>query len=317
MGNTRDDYKSPIRKDLRWRDWAADEEGMTGDDLLDFVNNSLFPTLKNMKLRNNKDAAKMVRDVFEDSYNYMKSGTLLRQVINKINTDIQLKSKSDRHAFNDIYEQILKDLQSAGNAGEFYTPRPVTQFLVEMIAPKLGETILDPACGTGGFLINAVDFIEKNSKVKTLDERDKLQNGIKGVEKKPLPHMLATTNLILHGIEVPTIDHDNLLNKAWANWTEANRVNVIITNPPFGGMEEDGVENNFPLNVPHQGNRQPVYGADNTFIKRGRPLRIGIARWFFIWRRCGHPYKRKPFGKMQPAYHCTVAQWSVCTLHRY
>jgi type I restriction enzyme M protein len=244
---TRDDYKSPIRKDLRWREWAADEEGMTGDELLDFVNNSLFPTLKTMKLRNNKDAAKMVRDVFEDSYNYMKSGTLLRQVINKINTDIQLKSKSDRHAFNDIYEQILKDLQSAGNAGEFYTPRPVTQFLVEMIAPKLGETILDPACGTGGFLINAVDFIEKNSKVKTLEDRDKLQNGIKGVEKKPLPHMLATTNLILHGIEVPTIDHDNLLNKAWANWTEANRVNVIITNPPFGGMEEDGVENNFPL----------------------------------------------------------------------
>lgn len=244
---TRDNYKSPIRKDLRWREWAADEEGMTGDELLDFINNSLFPTLKSMKLRHNKDAAKMVRDVFEDSYNYMKSGTLLRQVINKINTDIQLKSKTDRHAFNDIYEQILKDLQSAGNAGEFYTPRPVTQFLVEMIAPKLGETILDPACGTGGFLINAIDFIEKNSKVKTLDDRERLQNSIRGVEKKPLPHMLATTNLILHGIEVPTIDHDNLLNKTWANWTEANRVNVIITNPPFGGMEEDGVENNFPL----------------------------------------------------------------------
>lgn len=244
---TRDNYKSPIRKDLRWREWAADEEGMTGDELLDFINNSLFPTLKSMKLRHNKDAAKMVRDVFEDSYNYMKSGTLLRQVINKINTDIQLKSKTDRHAFNDIYEQILKDLQSAGNAGEFYTPRPVTQFLVEMIAPKLGETILDPACGTGGFLINAIDFIEKNSKVKTLTDREQLQNGIKGVEKKPLPHMLATTNLILHGIEVPTIDHDNLLNKTWANWMEKERVNVIITNPPFGGMEEDGVENNFPL----------------------------------------------------------------------
>lgn len=244
---TRDDYKSPIRKDLRWREWAADEEGMTGDELLDFVNNSLFPTLKSMKLRHNKDAARMVRDVFEDSYNYMKSGTLLRQVINKINTDIQLKSKTDRHAFNDIYEQILKDLQSAGNAGEFYTPRPVTQFIVEMIDPKLGETILDPACGTAGYLTNAIDYIETNEKVKTLRQREILQNSIRGVEKKPLPHMLATTNLILHGIEVPTIDHDNYLNKTWANWTETDRVKIIITNPPFGGMEEDGVENNFPL----------------------------------------------------------------------
>src|SRR5688572_29023473 len=243
----KDNYKSPIRNDLRWRNWAADEEGLTGDELLDFVNNTLFPTMKNMKLRNNKDAAKMVRDVFEDSYNYMKSGTLLRQVINKINADINLNTQAERHTFNDIYEQILRDLQSAGNAGEFYTPRPVTQFIVEMIDPKLGESILDPACGTGGFLTNAIEHIRTNSKVKTLQQKESLQSSIKGVEKKPLPHMLATTNLILHGIEVPTIDHDNLLNKTWANWTEANRVNIIITNPPFGGMEEDGVENNFPL----------------------------------------------------------------------
>ena len=239
-------YKSPIRNDLRWRNWAADEEGLTGDELLDFVNNTLFPTMKNMKLRNNKDAAKMVRDVFEDSYNYMKSGTLLRQVINKINTDINLDTKAERHAFNDIYEQILRDLQSAGNAGEFYTPRPITQFVVEMVDPKLGETILDPACGTAGYLINSIEHISTHSKVKTLADREKLQNNIKGVEKKPLPHMLATTNMILHGIEVPAIEHDNLLNKTWANWSEKDRVNVIVTNPPFGGMEEDGVENNFP-----------------------------------------------------------------------
>ncbi len=135
---TTEDYKSPIPKDLRWRNWAADEEGMTGEELLGFVNNSLFPRLKDLKLRSNKDAALMVKDVFEDSYNYMKSGTLLRQVINKINSGIQLTNKSDRHEFNDIYEQILRDLQSAGNAGEFYTPRPVTQFIVEMLQPKLG-----------------------------------------------------------------------------------------------------------------------------------------------------------------------------------
>lgn len=243
---TNDNYKSPIPKDLRWREWAADEEGMTGDELLGFVNNSLFPRLKDLKLKDNKDAGLMVKQVFEDSYNYMKSGTLLRQVINKINSDIQLTSKSDRHQFNDIYEQILRDLQSAGNAGEFYTPRAVTQFVVEMIAPKLGEVVLDPACGTAGFLTNVIDYIETHEKIKTLEQRQQMQNCIKGVEKKPLPHMLATTNLILHGIEVPVIQHDNLLNRSWTEWSNKHRVDVIVTNPPFGGMEEDGVENNFP-----------------------------------------------------------------------
>lgn len=238
-------YKSPIPKDLRWRTWAADEEGLTGDQLLDFVNNSLFPRLKELPLRHNKDAARMVRDVFEDSYNYMKSGTLLRQVINKINSGIQLTSQSDRHSFNDIYEQILRDLQSAGNAGEFYTPRPVTQFIVEMVNPKLGEKVLDPACGTGGFLTNVVEHIQRTEKIKTLGDRAKLQNGVWGVEKKPLPHMLATTNMILHGIEVPSIDHDNLLTRSFIEFS-TQRVDVIVTNPPFGGMEEDGVEKNFP-----------------------------------------------------------------------
>ncbi len=239
-----DKYKSPIRKDLRWGAWAADEEGMTGDELLDFVNNTLFPTLKGLTIRDKKDVTRIVRDVFEDSYNYMKSGTLLRQVVNRINTDIKLTTKADRHAFNDIYEQILRDLQSAGNAGEFYTPRPVTQFVVDMVAPKLGETVLDPACGTAGYLTNVVDFIRNNEKVKTIEERTQLQNNIRGVEKKPLPHMLATTNMILHGIEVPSIDHDNLLNYSWSEWTNKNRVDVIVTNPPFGGMEEDGIEKN-------------------------------------------------------------------------
>lgn len=240
-----DDYKSPIPKDLRWRHWAADAEGMTGDELLGFLNNSLFPRLKELKLRNNKDAAKMVRDVFEDSYNYMKSGTLIRQVINKVN-EINFDSQADRHTFNDIYEQILKDLQSAGNAGEFYTPRAVTQFLVEMVNPRLGETIIDPACGTGGFLVNSIEHIRKNDKLSTVDDFNTLQNCIRGVEKKPLPHMLATTNMILHGIEVPSIDHDNLLSRSLTEWTNKQRVDVVITNPPFGGMEEDGVENNFP-----------------------------------------------------------------------
>jgi len=243
---TTDKYKSPIPQDLQWSNWATNEEGMTGEELLGFVNNSLFPRLKSLVIITKDDAGRMVRDVFGDSYNYMKSGTLLRQVINKINKDMQLTTQAERHAFNDIYEQILRDLQSAGNAGEFYTPRPVTQFMVEMVNPKLGEIALDPACGTGGFLVNIIDHIHQNQKVKTLEQRQQLQNSIHGVEKKPLPHMLATTNLILHGIEVPTVDRDNLLNRSWTEWTQKNRVDIIVTNPPFGGMEEDGVENNFP-----------------------------------------------------------------------
>ena len=241
----KDDYKSPVPKDLRWRTWAADDEGLTGDQLLDFVNNSLFPRLKSLQLRGNKDAARMVRDVFEDSYNYMKSGTLLRQVINKINKDIHLTTQAERHSFNDIYEQILRDLQSAGNAGEFYTPRPITQFIVEMVAPRLGEKVLDPACGTAGFLTNVIDHITKTHGIRTLADRAKLQNSLWGVEKKPLPHMLATTNMILHGIETPSVDHDNLLGRSYLELT-TQRVDVILTNPPFGGMEEDGVEKNFP-----------------------------------------------------------------------
>lgn len=243
---TSDDYKSPIPKDLRWRHWADDEEGMTGDELLDFVNNSLFPRLKELKPRSNKDAGIMVRNVFEDSYNYMKSGTLLRQVINRINKDIRFGTNSERHDFNDVYETLLKDLQSAGNAGEFYTPRAVTTFVTQMVDPKLGEKIIDPACGTGGFLVNAIEHILASGAVKKLADREILQNGIKGVEKKPLPHMLATTNLILHGIEVPGILHDNLLGRSLTEWTNKERVDVVLTNPPFGGMEEDGVENNFP-----------------------------------------------------------------------
>src|SRR5215216_8208526 len=159
-----DDYRSPIPDDLRWRNWAANAEGITGDSLADFVNN-LFKTLKG--LASPDPRAQLVRHVFEEANNYMKSGTLMRQVINKIN-EVDFNRKNDLHLFGDIYEQILRDLQSAGNAGEFYTPRAVTQFMVQMVDPKLGENVLDPACGTAGFLTNVIDYIETHQKVKTL-----------------------------------------------------------------------------------------------------------------------------------------------------
>ncbi|HLP96032.1 MAG TPA: class I SAM-dependent DNA methyltransferase [Saprospiraceae bacterium] len=244
---TEDDYHSPLPEKLRWRNWAKDSEGITGDELLNFVNNELFPTLKNELNVDGDDnkRALVIKNVFEDAYNYMKSGTLLRQVINKI-CEINFNASSDRHTFGSIYEQILKDLQSAGNAGEFYTPRAVTTFIVDRIAPQLEETVLDPACGTGGFLTNAIEY-KRNNFVKSPAEEEILQKTIFGVEKKAMPHMLCTTNMILHGIDVPiNIKHDNTLARPLRDYGNADRVNVIVTNPPFGGMEEDGIENNFP-----------------------------------------------------------------------
>jgi type I restriction enzyme M protein len=242
-----DTYKSPLPDRLRWRNWAADEEGITGDELLDFVNNDLFKSLKELtidELSNGRGV--IVKEVFADSYNYMKSGTLLRQVINKMN-QIDFNKSEDRHLFNDIYEQILRDLQSAGNAGEFYTPRAVTQFMTDMTNPRLGEKVLDPACGTGGFLVCALENIRKQD-VKNIEDRLIFQDSIVGIEKKSLPYMLSMTNLILHNIDIPQIRHDNSLSRPIRDITNKSRVDVILTNPPFGGMEEDGIESNFPAN---------------------------------------------------------------------
>lgn len=240
-----DDYVSPLPEALRWSSWAADPEGITGDALKNFIDNTLFPGLQ--KLDTGGDArAAVIRSVFEDAYNYMKSGQLLRQVINRIQDGIDFNASQQRHDFGDMYEQILKDLQSAGNAGEFYTPRAVTEFMVNRVDPKLGERVLDPACGTGGFLTCTIEHKRKHY-VKTPADEQTLQYSIYGWEKKPLPHLLATTNMILHGIEVPNqIRHDNTLNRPYRDWGPKERVDVIVANPPFGGTEEDGIEHNFP-----------------------------------------------------------------------
>ncbi|MGE6569858.1 N-6 DNA methylase [Shewanella vesiculosa] len=239
-----DDYREPIPEAFLWRNWAADNEGITGDELLDFVNDELFPQLKNLTAPIDKNPRGfVVKAAFSDAFNYMKNGTLLRQVINKLN-EIDFTDSNERHLFGDLYEQILKDLQSAGNAGEFYTPRAITKFIVAVTDPKLGESIMDPACGTGGFLACAFDHVKANY-VKTSEDHQTLQKQIFGVEKKQLPHLLCTTNMMLHGIEVPVqIRHGNTLNKPLSSWDE--QVDVIITNPPFGGTEEDGIEKNFP-----------------------------------------------------------------------
>ena len=241
-----DAYRSPIPAGMRWRDWAAEAEGITGDELQDFVNNQLFPTLKNLAPTLDDQRGFVIRAIFEDAYNYMKSGQLMRQVINKINEGIDFNKAQDRHLFGDLYEQILKDLQSAGNAGEFYSPRPITQFMIEMLDPKLGETLLDPACGTGGFITSSIEHVRKHY-VKTVEDEQRLQASIYGVEKKPLPHLLCTTNMLLHGIDVPiNIRRDNTLARPLRDYGPRDRVDTVATNPPFGGMEEDGIEQNFP-----------------------------------------------------------------------
>jgi type I restriction enzyme M protein len=238
-------YRSPVPSGLRWRDWAANPEGETGTDLLDFVNNRLFPQLKEMEPTGPADRAHLVRNIFEDSYNYMKSGTLLRQVVNALEKGIDYTSRQERHLFNDIYEQILRDLQSAGNAGEFYTPRAVTELVTELVAPAYGpgKLTLDPACGTGGFLVNALEYMRAAQPLTTAEQRQHWQNSVRGYEKKPLPHSLATTNLLLHGVEVPlAVQHANTLQV----WKDLPNVDYILTNPPFGGLEESAVANGFP-----------------------------------------------------------------------
>lgn len=218
----------------------------TGEELLDFINNHLFPGLKNLKVQPSDKLGQLIKEVFIDSNNYMKSGTLIRQVVNKIN-EVDFNKKDDRHHFNEIYEHLLKELQGAGNYGEFYTPRPLTRFVVEMVNPQLGETVLDPACGTGGFLVNTLEYVGHNQ-VKNRKDQRLLESTIHGMELKQLPFTLAITNLILHGVQMPDqIIRGDALSKPLREYGPKDRVDVIVANPPFGGSVKDGTEGNFPL----------------------------------------------------------------------
>src|SRR6201987_4694561 len=242
----KDDYGSPLPQKNHWRTWAADPEGITGEELLTFVNDELFPALKNLSVSNKPgDRRRVVRDLFEDAYNYMKSGQLMRQVVNRIN-EIDFNDLKERQHFGEFYEQLLNDLQSAGNAGEYYTPRAVTAFMADRIDPRPGETLFDPACGTGGFLTCAMNHMRKQY-VKRPEDEEKMQESLRAVEKKQLPHMLCVTNMLLHGIADPSfVRHDNTLARPLISWGKDERVDIVLTNPPFGGKEEDGIEHNFP-----------------------------------------------------------------------
>lgn len=240
-----DNFVSVIPTDLQRANRAANDEGITWDELIEFINTKLFPALKNLKASETNKMSYIVKGVFEDSFNYMKSGILFRQVINKID-EIDFNKKTELHIFNDIYEKILNDLQNAGSYWEFYTPRAVTQFMVEMVDPQLWEVVLDPACGTGWFLTGTIEHIRTHY-VKNPDQERELQENIHGIEMKPLPHLLATTNLLLHGIDTPIhLKHDDTLSKPIKDIWIRDQVDVVFANPPFGGTITDGILANFP-----------------------------------------------------------------------
>jgi len=244
-----DNYKSPIPKEFHWvkekGNWAGDDENLTGDDLLKFVDQKLFPALRNLDLSVGNGRALIVREVFEGNNNYMKSGINIRKVLNKLN-ELDFNVAKERHAFGELYEGILKDLQSAGKSGEFYTPRAITNFITDMINPKLGERILDPSCGTGGYLTSAIEHLKLQA--NSIEERQGIQENVMGWEYKPLPYLLATTNLILHDIELPKITFRDSLDQPLSTYKERDRVDVILANPPFGGIVANNNEKNFPQN---------------------------------------------------------------------
>ena len=259
-----DSYTSIIPEECRWANWAVDDKSgsaMTGDRLLDFVNNTLFPVLKGNDIKDSNgnvliggikvDASTpikkaIVQTTFADANQYMKDGVLLRQVINVID-ELDLSDYEESHAFGDIYESILKELQSAGSAGEFYTPRAVTDFMAQMICPKIGETMADFACGTGGFITSWLKELQKQ--VRSTADAEKYGNSIYGIEKKQFPYMLCITNLLLHGLDIPRVYHDNSLLKDVLDYTTDDQFDVILMNPPYGGSEKADVKNHFPSDL--------------------------------------------------------------------
>lgn len=254
------EYRSPLPAKFRWRNWAAylaSQDGKTksqkaGSELIQFVNNELFPALKDLDA-NASPQHKVIRGVFEDANNYMKSGTQLLAVIEKLEEAIDFHDFKTRANLGDVYEQLLNDLRGAGNAGEFYTPRAITQFMADRLNPSLAkrETVMDPACGTGGFLTAAIDHLRNQLTAKSsAADKAAIEGLIRGIEKKQLPHLLCTTNMLLHGIDVPSqIEHRNTLGVGWNEWSANDKVDCVITNPPFGGYEDDGVGGDYPADL--------------------------------------------------------------------
>ena len=243
-------YTSIIPDEIQWRNWAHEDKegsGLTGEELLNFVNNTLFPKLKALKVTKDTEIRKaIVFTTFSDANQYMKDGVLLRQVVNVID-EIDFSDYEESHAFGEIYESILKELQSAGSSGEFYTPRAVTDFMAQMIRPQIGERMADFACGTGGFITSWLKQLSE--RVATADDQKKYAESVFGFEKKQFPYMLCVTNLLLHDVDNPQVYHDNSLQYDVLNYTDDDRFDVILMNPPYGGSEKNDIKNHFPDDV--------------------------------------------------------------------
>jgi type I restriction enzyme M protein len=265
------EYKSPLPEECRWRNWAAyipdkdrtNKPQIEANELIDFINGTLFPRLKAMSeiTDTGSDAEtaevaehplrKVIRQIFEESNNYMQSGILVLDIIGKLNESIDFRDFTTLQHLGDLYEQLLNDLRSAGNAGEFYTPRAITTIMVQLVNPRLSkqEVVMDPACGTGGFLTATIKHLRSQLPKKPTEKHyQAIDRGIVGVEKKQLPHLLCTTNLLLHDIDVPSqVDHYNTLARPWEDWDAADQVDCVISNPPFGGMEPQNVGRDYPI----------------------------------------------------------------------
>ena len=243
-------YRSIIPEECRWRSWGHDDQSgsaLTGDDFLDFVDHKLFPTLRSLEITPDTPMRQaIVRTTFGDTKQYMKDGVLLRQVCSVID-ELDLSDARESHAFGEIYETILRELQSAGTAGEFYTPRALTDLMAHLIHPRVGERMADFACGTGGFITSWLNELRKS--VTTVEDEAAYQGSIYGVEKKQFPFMLCVTNLLLHDIESPAVYHDNSLTKDVLNFTDDDKFDVILMNPPYGGNEKASIKEHFPDNL--------------------------------------------------------------------
>ena len=277
-----DEYESIIPEYLRWRHWAntdiGNTEALKGDELLDFVNNDLFPTLKDLQLPAHCPRRKsVVKAVFEDIHNYMKDGVQLHELMVLIN-EFDFSDPEETHAFGLIYESILRELQSAGSAGEYYTPRALTDFMAAHVGLKPGDMVADFACGTGGFLNSARRVLEPQAAAGTNEDRELLSHSFFGIEKKPLPYLLCVTNLLLNGIDEPNVRHANSLTTNVQEFGEKDKFDVILMNPPYGGSEKPVIQGELPGAVQEFRNRRPLHDADQLPVEEGRPCRGGHPR---------------------------------------
>lgn len=310
-----DDYKSIIPEECRWRNWAHDDgsgNALTGDELLSFVNNTLFVELKNIEVTPTTPIRQaIVKTTFEDANQYMKDGVQLRQVLNVID-GLNLGDYEESHAFGEIYETILKEMQSAGSSGEFYTPRALTEFMAEIVNPQIGEKMADFACGTGGFITSWLGELDK--KVKTAEDRKEYNQSVFGIEKKQFPYMLCVTNLLLHGIDTPLVYHDNSLTKDVLNYTDGDKFDVVLMNPPYGGNEKSDVKSHFPSDM--RSSETVVHGSHHVPTEEEWSCSGHCPRRFSVWSgQHKDSHQDQATQRFQLAYHYPFARQYLCTLH--